>query len=298
LLSRMVDVGVDAPPQAFVAAVQAAAGAADVDSIVAVFVPPLQRTAPDRYALGLRTAAGEARKPVLSTFLGFDGVPGALAEPGPSAPNPGSVPSYPTPERAVRALARAVRYAQWRRRPPSEVPQLRVDRARARELVEAALATGAGLDPSGTGTAGLLDCYGIELSTARPPGVEVVLGVHDDRSFGALVSFGVGGVATELLGDRAYAIVPLTTAAADELIRAPRAAPMLRGYGGIEPADLDALADVALRLSALADDLPEVGECSLAAVATPSGVVVRSAQIQIGDPAARLDSGPRRLRGL
>ncbi len=113
-----------------------------------------------------------------------------------------------------------------------------------------------------------------------------------------LVSFGIGGVATDLLGDRAYAIVPLTTAAADELIRAPRAAPLLRGYGSAEPADLDALADVALRLSALADDLPEVAECSLAATATPSGVTVRAAQIEVARPAARVDSGPRRLRGL
>ncbi len=38
-----------------------------------------------------------------------------------------------------------------------------------------------------------------------PRGVDTVFGVQDDGSFGALVSFGVGGVATELLGDRAYA---------------------------------------------------------------------------------------------
>lgn len=300
-LTRMVDVGVDAAPEAFVAALQDASDAEDVDSIVAVFVPPLQRIAPDRYALGLRTAAGRADKPVVSTFLGFDGVPGALAEPGPSAPARGSVPSYPTPERAVRALAKAVRYAQWRRRPESLVPHLDVDRSAARELVEAALASGSGL--SDKDAAQLLDCYGITVEPApaagnSAAGVEVVLGVHDDRSFGVLISFGVGGVATDLLGDRAYAIVPLTTAAADELIRAPRAAPLLRGYGGTEPADLDALADLALRLSALADDLPEVAECSLAAVARPSGVTVRTAQIQVDQPAARVDSGPRRLRGL
>jgi acyl-CoA synthetase (NDP forming) len=236
---------------------------------------------------------------VLSTFLGFDGVPGALAEPGPSAPARGSVPSYPTPERAVQALAKAVRYAQWRSRPPSPVPALPADRPAARAVVEAALRPGPDLYPlEADDAARLLGCYGIEVADAPGSGVDVVMGVHDDRSFGALVSFGVGGVATELLGDRAYSIVPLTTAAADELIRAPRAAPLLQGYGGTEPADLDALAGIALRLSALADDLPEVAECSLTAVATPSGVVVHAARIEVGQPAARVDTGPRRLRGL
>ncbi len=296
VLTSMVDVGVDAAPEAFGAAVRDAAAADDVDSIVAVFVPPLQRIAPDHYALGLRAAGGQAQKPVVSTFLGFDGVPGALAEPGEHAPARGSVPSYPTPERAVRALAKAVRYAQWRRLQPSEVPQFDVDRQAARALVEKALASANGLDADAA--AQLLGYYGIGVTAAHAPGIEVVLGVHDDRSFGAIVSFGIGGVATDLLGDRAYAIVPLTSAAADELIRAPRAAPLLSGYGGAEPANLAALADVVLRVSALADDLPEVAECSLAASATPGGVVVHEARIDVAQPAARVDTGPRRLRGL
>ena len=53
-----------------------------------------------------------------------------------------------------------------------------------------------------------------------------------DPSFGALVSFGIGGVATELFDDLAYRAVPLTDADAADLIAAPRAAPLLHGYRG------------------------------------------------------------------
>ena len=62
--------------------------------------------------------------------------------------------------------------------------------------------------------------------------------VVDDPSFGALVSFGLGGVATDLLGDRAYRTLPLTDLDAAELVRAPRAWPLLDGYRGSEPVDV------------------------------------------------------------
>jgi acyl-CoA synthetase (NDP forming)/RimJ/RimL family protein N-acetyltransferase len=287
-LARLTDVGVSAPPDAFEAAVRDAARTDDVDAVVAVFVPPLLHIAADDYAAALHAAAAGAEKPVLSTFLGFEGVPSALAKPGPYAPTRGSVPSYPTPERAVRALASVMRYGQWRRRPVGQVPVFAVDLDGARSLVSSRVVD----------APALLACYGIAVDDSSD-GVEVVLGVHDDPSFGALVSFGVGGVATELLGDRAYSTVPLTDVDAHSLIRAPRAFPLLCGYGGAPPADLVALEDLVLRLSALADDLPEVAQCAFTARATPSGVHVNSAQIQaIAPPSARADTGPRRLRGL
>jgi acyl-CoA synthetase (NDP forming)/GNAT superfamily N-acetyltransferase len=286
-LSRLTDVGTDATPDTFETAVLDAVRADDVDAVVAVFVPPLSDIAADEYAAALHSAVGN--KPVLSTFLGFEGIPTALAKPGPSAPTPGSVPSYRTPERAVRALAGVIRYAQWRRRPPGRVPGFDVDVARARSLVAA--------DPADA--IALLACYGIAVDlNGDAEGVEVVLGVHDDPSFGTLVSFGVGGVATELLGDHAYATVPLTDVDAAALIRAPKAFPLLTGYGGADPTDLDALADVALRLSALADDLPEVAECSLTAWAAPTGVRMAAARVRVAPPTVRADTGPRRLPGL
>ena len=103
-------------------------------------------------------------------------------------------------------------------------------------------------------------------------------------------------MATELLGDRAYRAVPLSTVDAAELIRAPRAAPLLSGYRGESPVQLDALEDLALRLNRLAEDLPEVRSLVLDPVlAGPDGVAVSGARIVLGPPPTREEAGPRRL---
>ncbi|MGY1682190.1 bifunctional acetate--CoA ligase family protein/GNAT family N-acetyltransferase [Geodermatophilus sp. SYSU D01176] len=136
------------------------------------------------------------------------------------------------------------------------------------------------------------------------PGVATVVGIVDDPSFGALVSFGLGGVATDLLGDRAYRALPLTDLDAAELVRSPRAWPLLDGYRGSEPADVAALEDLLLRVAALADDLPEVLQLSLepVIVGPPNpwhggrSLVVAGAAARIGPPTARVDPGPRRMR--
>lgn len=300
-LVRMDDVGVHASAESFARALTDAATHPEVDAVVVVFVPPLQRSSGEEFAAAVRSVAAGTEKPMLSTFLGFEGVPGALAAVGASSPAPGSVPSYPSPERAVRALARAVRYAAWRERPVGTVPDLPgVDLAAARALVEAVLAAApAGRELTADEVSDLLGAVGVTLRRPAPAdGIEVVLTAHDDPSFGALVSFGVGGLATELLGDRAYAAVPLTTADADDLIAAPRAAPLLDGYAGATPVDHAALAELALRLSALADALPELAECRITAAATARGAVVISALVRVAPPTARADTGPRRLRGM
>src|ERR1700710_3180121 len=90
------------------------------------------------------------------------------------------------------------------------------------------------------------------------PGVSTVVQIVDDPSFGALVSFGLGGVATDLLGDRAYRTLPLTDLDAADLVRAPRAWPLLSGYRGSEPGDVPALEGLLLRGARLGEDLPEV----------------------------------------
>ena len=65
-----------------------------------------------------------------------------------------------------------------------------------------------------------------------PPGMSCVFALLDDPSFGSLLSFGLSGMATELLGDRAYRPCRCPTVDAAELVRAPRAAPLLAGYRG------------------------------------------------------------------
>lgn len=123
-----------------------------------------------------------------------------------------------------------------------------------------------------------------------------VFGVTADPSFGALVSFGLGGVATELFDDRVYRAVPLTDRDARELIDAPRAAPLLDGYRGTASVDRAPLVDLARRLSTLADDLPELRSLWLRPVLVgPHGYSVTGVVGRIGPPPAPLDER-RRMR--
>lgn len=404
-----VDVGSNASVRAFSTTLRAAVADPNVDALVAVFVPPLAVSAAG-YAEALveRTAGGD--KPVVATFVAADLVPpgavrsgadgetaaeevrsgrsdkagGALARLrrlGPDGhPTVGTVPAYRSVEEAVRALARVVRYAQWRRESAGTIPELpNVDRKAARRLL--AGVSGERATPDGAGNAGepdgqevgqlraeaLLATYGItvlperivtsaeeaataaaefggpvvvkvarrplrhrldlgavrlDLPTPRaaarayteivarfgvavpaivqpmaPPGVACVVDVIDDPSFGPIVGFGLAGMATELLGDRAWRAAPLTDTDAAALIRAPRAAPLLFGYRGAEPVDTTALEDLLLRVGLLADEQPQVGRISLNPVHVSSeGVHVIHAAVSLNTGrSVRPDRGPRRL---
>ena len=130
-----------------------------------------------------------------------------------------------------------------------------------------------------------------------PKGISCVLEIVEDPSFGSLISFGLAGTATELLGDRAFRVLPVSDHDAAALVRAPRAAPLLDGYRGAAPTDLAAMADLARRVGRLAEDLPELRSLALdPVIATPAGVWVIGARARLGPPPQRDDSGPRRLR--
>ena len=131
---------------------------------------------------------------------------------------------------------------------------------------------------------------------AQRSGVPTVFRITADPSFGALVSFGLGGVATELLEDRAYRAVPLTDLDAADLIAAPGAAPLLNGYRGARVVPKGPLIDLALRLSALADDVPELIELQLQPVlAGPEGIAITGARGTVGPP-SEFDDWRRRMR--
>src|SRR5215469_8626397 len=127
-------------------------------------------------------------------------------------------------------------------------------------------------------------------------GTEVIIGVQDDQMFGPLVVFGLGGVATEVLADHAARLAPLTETDADTLINSIRSAPLLHGHRGSPAADIPALRDVLMRVSRLADDLPEVTDLDLnPVIARQMGVVAVDARIKV-TPEVPQDPFLRRLR--
>ena len=127
-------------------------------------------------------------------------------------------------------------------------------------------------------------------------GVEVIIGVVQEPVFGPLVVFGLGGVATEVLGDHSARLAPLTGSDANSMIQSIRAAPLLLGHRGTPAVDLAGLTDTLLRVSRLADDLPEIAELDLnPVIARSDGVFAVDARIRVTSQAAA-DPFLRRLR--
>lgn len=300
----------------------------------------------------------------------------AGAEAGEPPAPPGRIPAYPAAERAVRAMAEAVKYAQWRRQAavPGKVPEFldeTTDEPGAAALIDSLL--GATPDPRGRplthdearellGRYGIpvrptlpapdpdaavaaaarlgypvalkttaphlrhrADLGGVRLDLAdedalrraygeftellgkpaellpvvqsmAPRGVDTVVRASIDAAAGAILSFGLAGAPSELLGDTAHRLVPATDRDAAELIRSIKAAPVLFGWRGSAPVDTPALEELLLRLSRLVDDHPEVVSVALEpVVVAPHGLTVLGASVRLAPPPPRGDLGPRRL---
>ncbi|MFF5253155.1 GNAT family N-acetyltransferase [Streptomyces leeuwenhoekii] len=308
------------------------------------------------------------------------GAPSDAAVPAPPAERPPAaeppegahlIPAYPAAERAVRALAEAVRYAQWRRdaADPGKVPEYEdIDEKGAADLIDRLLARGRGLTLGTEETCDLLGRYGIHVHRALPAptpdaaaaaarglgypvalkataphlrhradlggvrldladedqlrraydeltelfgtpqelrpvvqgmaprGVDTVVRAVIDPAAGAVLSFGLAGAATQLLGDTAHRLIPVTEREATSLVRSIRTAPLLFGWRGSAPADTPALEELLLRVSRLVDDHPEVVAVTLEpVVVAPRGLSVLGASVRLAPPPARDDLGPRTL---
>lgn len=320
--------------------------------------------------------AGGAQTPSLTASL----TPGDTHRPAERATTAGAatppdgtrlIPAYPAAERAVRALAEAVKYGQWRREAadPGKVPEYDdIDEKGAARLIGELLARGEGLTISAAETCELLGMYGIQVRRALPAptpdaaaeaaralgypvalkataphlrhradlggvrldladeeqlrrtyaeltelfgapqelrpvvqgmaprGVDTVVRAVIDPAAGAVLSFGLAGAASQLLGDMAHRLVPVTDREATSLVRSIRTAPLLFGWRGSAPVDTPALEELLLRVSRLVDDHPEVVAVTLEpVVVAPHGVSVLGATVRLAPPPARDDLGPRTM---
>ena len=305
------------------------------DAVIVIFAPPvivsykgmedaIRRVAP----VFLRH-----RKPLLACLMGQRGFTAKLDF------KDKLVPSYAFPEEAVLALARAVKYGEWLRKPKGTIPKIRgIKRERARKLIERAMtrSTDRPLWLSPKEITNLLSCYGIrfaetlmaktaddattaasrvgfpvavklssstivhktdvggvkldlgsEIEVKRAfndiksrltemgrqdemegvtvqhmvkEGIEAIVGVTLDPSFGPLIMFGMGGVYAELMKDVAVRLHPLTDSDARELVKSIKMTKLFEGFRGAPPSDTESLEDLLLRLSALAEDTPQIAE--------------------------------------
>ncbi|KUO17612.1 bifunctional acetate--CoA ligase family protein/GNAT family N-acetyltransferase [Streptomyces dysideae] len=129
-----------------------------------------------------------------------------------------------------------------------------------------------------------------------PRGVDTVVRAVIDPAAGAVLSFGLAGAASQLLGDTAHRLIPVTDREATSLVRSIRTAPLLFGWRGSTPVDTPALEELLLRVSRLVDDHPEVVAVTLEpVVVAPRGLSVLGASVRLAPPPARDDLGPRTL---
>jgi len=99
---------------------------------------------------------------------------------------------------------------------------------------------------------------GISVQQMAPAGVEIVLGVKNDRQFGPLVAAGLGGIMVELIGDTAVRLAPVDDAAARAMLGSLKSHALLTGFRGKPGVNVEGLVDTICRLSELAHDLKDV----------------------------------------
>ena len=137
----------------------------------------------------------------------------------------------------------------------------------------------------------------VQAMVERPGAVELLAGLSDDAVFGPVVVFGQGGTAVEIVRDSAIALPPLNPLLAHAQMERTRVWRLLQAYRGKPAAAIEAIADVLIRLGALAANHPEIHELDInPLLADANGVVALDARIRIGRPrvpgAARLAIAP------
>jgi len=123
---------------------------------------------------------------------------------------------------------------------------------------------------------------GLIVQPMAATGVELIVGVVNDHSFGPVLACGAGGTVAELTGDVAVRITPLTDLDAHEMLRSLRTFPLLDGYRGAERCDLRAIEDVLLRVSTMVDAHQEIVELDCnPLIARPDGAMIVDARVRV-----------------
>ncbi len=141
------------------------------------------------------------------------------------------------------------------------------------------------------------------LSVARPvvqqmapPGVSLIIAGREDAAFGPMISLGLAGIPSELLGDTVYRVPPLTTMDASAMVRDLKAAPVLFGQNGTPGVDIPGIEDLLHRVAQLADANPQLASVTLnPCIASLNSVSVSGARVVIAPTADRRDPLTRTL---
>jgi acyl-CoA synthetase (NDP forming) len=141
----------------------------------------------------------------------------------------------------------------------SELGGVRLGLSTPAEAAEAvrAIRLESGLSPTATAASEFL------VQEQVGSGLEMIVGLKRDPALGPLVLVGLGGTLVEVLDDVAIGMAPLTDEDIDEMLRSLKCYRLLTGHRGTPPLDIGSLSGVLHRVSALADDLPELDEMDI-----------------------------------
>ena len=118
----------------------------------------------------------------------------------------------------------------------------------------------------------LEDFDGVLVQPMIGGGVELMVGVTQDPSFGPLIGFGLGGIHVEILKDVCFRVTPVTDRDVGEMVRSIRGFKLLEGYRGHPPADITAIEELLMRVARLVEEIPDISELDLnPVIALPPG---------------------------
>jgi acetyltransferase len=304
----------------------------NVDSVIAIFVPPLISRTLD-VAIAISEVSSKYNKPVLGCFMGREEVLTSIQE-----LEKNNIPAYLFPESAAKSIAGMYKYHELINRREGDIRSFKVDSERVKRIIEKGLEDGEGfLPPDKVG--GILEAYGFEFPKSKlvknedeavafaesigypvvlkivspdvihkvdsggvilnlgdekevregfskmisdvknnipsvkidgvlvqkmvTGGRETILGMKLDASFGPLVMFGLGGIYVEVLKDVSFRIAPISDLDAHEMVKSTKSYPLLAGFRGEEPVDIESIEEYIQRLSRLVEDFPEIEELDI-----------------------------------
>jgi acetyltransferase len=127
-----------------------------------------------------------------------------------------------------------------------------------------------------------LDGFMVEQMIRRPGAYELIAGMTTDRQFGPVILFGHGGTSVEVTEDTALSLPPLNMHLAQNMIEETRIYRLLKGYRGLKPANMDAVALTLIKISQMVIDFPEIREIDINPLLADSyGVIALDARVRV-----------------
>ena len=261
-----VDILGDASPERYERAVNICLKDPGVKGLL-IILAPQALTRPTEVAESLAGLIKVKSYPIFVSWMG-----GKQMEMGRDIFNRSGIPTFDTPERAVRAFMDLYQYSKnlemLQEIPPKFDRKVEFDFKRAQIQVQKGLLN-KNLCLTATQTNAVLNAYGIPVHESKSmisnqkveqntQQYELEIGSKRDRDFGPVIFFGIGGIMAELLKDRAVALPPLNRLLARELMKKTKIYTLIKEFKNHTTVDLTWLEEILIRLSQLVTDFPEI----------------------------------------